>query len=206
MSFDLVQRLPSFIVQIERLFGISPFLALKVLISTLSHVIVLRKELWCIQSAYCTALFTQTSTPIRNYEQERIKYLAFTHCIIIRQSTLSYVGSVARWDKRLINQVSWCSKYCFFFNFLLNSLQKSFHLFSYNFLKVKVKSFECLKSIRNYEKKYTWNVNSLVDKSFVQATQHCRILGSRSNFCLKIIKFIIKIKKGFMGWTMWIGC
>ena len=180
MSFDLVQRLPSFIVQIERLFGISPFLALKVLISTLSHVIVLRKELWCIQSAYCTALFTQTSTPIRNYEQERIKYLAFTHCIKIRQSTLSYVGSVARWDKRLINQVSWCSKYCFFFNFLLNSLQKSFHLFSYNFLKVKVKSFECLKSIRNYEKNNAWSIRGLVDESFVPASpwaseSYCRL-------------------------------
>ena len=81
MSFDLVQRLPSFIVQIERLFGISPFLALKVLISTLSHVIVLRKELWCIQSAYCTALFTQTQTPIRNCSQEIIKYLVLTYWI-----------------------------------------------------------------------------------------------------------------------------
>ena len=71
----------SFIVQIERLFGISPFLALKVLISTLSHVIVLRKELWCIQSAYCTALFTQTQTPIRNCSQEIIKYLVLTYWI-----------------------------------------------------------------------------------------------------------------------------
>ena len=73
MSFDLVSK-ASFIVQIERLFGISPFLALKVLISTLSHVIVSRKELRCIQSAYCTALFTQT--PILNYRKERKKISA----------------------------------------------------------------------------------------------------------------------------------
>ena len=81
MSFDLVQRLPSFIVQIERLFGISPFFFFFLLISTLSHVIVLRKELWCIQSAYCTALFTQTQTPIRNCSQEIIKYLVLTYWI-----------------------------------------------------------------------------------------------------------------------------
>ena len=44
----------------------------------------------------------------------------------------------------------------FFHNFLQKSLQKSFQfifLFFYNFTKIKIKSFECPKSIRNYEKK-----------------------------------------------------
>ena len=44
----------------------------------------------------------------------------------------------------------------FFYNFLQKSLQKSFQfifLFFYNFSKIKVKSFDCPKYIKNYEKK-----------------------------------------------------
>ena len=37
---------------------------------------------------------------------------------------------------------------------------------------MKIKSFECLKSINNYEKKNTWNIRCLVVESFVEATQH----------------------------------
>ena len=44
----------------------------------------------------------------------------------------------------------------FFHNFLQNSLQKSFEfiyfLLFYKFTKIRIKSFECPKSIRNYEK------------------------------------------------------
>ena len=108
---------------------------------------------------------------------------------------------MGRWDKRLIDQESDVQSIIFSHNFLQNSLQKLLQfifLLFYDFTKIKIKSFECLKSIRNYEKNNDWNIRRLVDKSFVQATQHCRILGSMSNFCLKIIKFIIKIKKGFM--------
>jgi hypothetical protein len=54
--------------------------------------------------------------------------------------------------KRLMFQVLF-----FFHSFLQNSLQKFFRfifLFFYNYTEIKIKSFECPKSIRNYEKKY----------------------------------------------------
>ena len=53
--------------------------------------------------------------------------------------------------KRLICQVSF-----FFHKILQNSLQKPFQfifLFSYKITQMKIKSFECSKSIRNYETK-----------------------------------------------------
>ena len=40
-------------------------------------------------------------------------------------------------------------------------------VFFYKITKMKIKSFECPKSIRNYEKKNTWNVKPLVDEWFV---------------------------------------
>ena len=50
----------------------------------------------------------------------------------------------------------WCSKYYFFFIISCKILcKKSFQfifLFFYNFTKIKIKSFKCPKSIRNYEK------------------------------------------------------
>ena len=66
--------------------------------------------------------------------------------------------------KRLMFQVLF-----FFHNFLQNSLQKSFQVtfFSYKFTKIKINSFECPKSIRNYEKNIAWNIRRLVDESFV---------------------------------------
>ena len=41
----------------------------------------------------------------------------------------------------------------------------------YNLTKIEIKSFECPKSIRNYEKNNAWNIRRLVDKSFVPAAQ-----------------------------------
>ena len=63
---------------------------------------------------------------------------------------------MGRWDDCLIDQVSDVPSIIFFHNFLQNSLQKSFqfiYLFFHNFTKMKIKSFECPKSIRNYKKK-----------------------------------------------------
>ena len=65
---------------------------------------------------------------------------------------------MARWlggtndssPKRLIFQV------LFFPQFLAKLFEKSFQfifLFSYHLIKIKIMGFECLKSIRNYEKK-----------------------------------------------------
>ena len=44
---------------------------------------------------------------------------------------------------------------------------------------MKIKRFECPKSIRNYEKKNTWNVRRLVNESFVPSAQRTSILYCR---------------------------
>ena len=82
---------------------------------------------------------------------------------------------MGRWDKRLIDQESDVQSIIFSHNFLQNSLQKLLQfifLLFYDFTKIKIKSFECLKSIRNYEKNNNaWNIRRLVDESFVPMTQ-----------------------------------
>ena len=44
---------------------------------------------------------------------------------------------------------------------------------------MKIKNFECPKSIRNYEKKNTWNVKRLVDNLFVPLAHRTSVLYSR---------------------------
>ena len=69
-------------------------------------------------------------------------------------------------------------------------MQKSFQfifLFFYNFTKIKIKIFECPKSIRNYEKKNAWNIRRLVDESFVPSTQRASVLYWR----LSILVFLL---------------
>ena len=44
-------------------------------------------------------------------------------------------------------------------------------LFFFTFTKVKTKSFECLKSMRNYKKDNTWNIRHLVEELFGPSTQ-----------------------------------
>ena len=46
-----------------------------------------------------------------------------------------------------------------------------FIIFFRKFRKIKLKSFECPKSIRNYEKNNAWNIRRLDDESFVTANQ-----------------------------------
>ena len=55
----------------------------------------------------------------------------------------------------------WCSKYNFFRKIFQNSLQKVFQFFFCKITKMKIKSFEWPKSIRNCEKIYTWKVSCL---------------------------------------------
>ena len=69
-----------------------------------------------------------------------------------------------------------------FHKILQNSLQKPFQLifwFFYKITKMKIKSFECPKSIRNYEKKNTWNVRHLVNQSFVPSARRTSVLYCR---------------------------
>ena len=58
--------------------------------------------------------------------------------------------------------------------------------FSYKITSMKIKSFECTNSIRNYEKRKTWNVRRLVDESFVPpapqtSVLYCRLLDLQSS-------------------------
>ena len=96
-----------------------------------------------------------------------------------KSDNLQY-NTLGCWDERLIDQVSDVPSIIFFHNFLQNSLQKSFQfifLLFHNFTKNKVKSFECPKSIKNYEKKdNAWNIRRLVDSSFVPSTQRASVL------------------------------
>ena len=68
-----------------------------------------------------------------------------------KSDNLQY-NTLGRWDKQLINQASDVQSIIFFSKFLCKN---HFNLFSYfyNFTKIKIKSFECPKSIRSYEKK-----------------------------------------------------
>ena len=73
--------------------------------------------------------------------------------MIINASIFNIIRWVA-WTMGQMNRQSsvWCSKYYFFHYFLQNSLQKSFQfifLFFYKITKIKIKSFECPKSIKS---------------------------------------------------------
>ena len=102
----------------------------------------------------------------------------------LKSNNLQY-NMLVRWfagtndlsTKRLMFQVL-----SFFHNFLQNSLQKLFQfifLWIYEFTKIRIKSFECPKSIRNYKKNNAWNIRRLVDKSLVLANQRTSVLYCR---------------------------
>ena len=80
------------------------------------------------------------------------------------------VGTNDSSTKRLMFQV------LFFFIISCKILGKNCFNFFYNFTKIKIKSFECAKSIRNYEKNNAWNIRRLVDESFVPSTQRPSVL------------------------------
>ena len=68
----------------------------------------------------------------------------------IRQSTIYYAGLLGRWDKQIVDQASDVPRIIFFYDFLKNSLQKSFQFIFLFFYKItKIKSFECPKSIKS---------------------------------------------------------
>ena len=100
------------------------------------------------------------------------------------------IFNIIRWVAGLLGRSShwpsvWCSKYFFFIiscKILSKNPFKLFFQIFYNFTKIKIKSFECPKSIRNYEKNNAWSIRRLVDESFVPSTQ--RII-------LKIVGFFV---------------
>ena len=69
-----------------------------------------------------------------------------------------------------------------FHDFLQNSLQNSFQfifLFFYNITKMKIKSFQCPKSIKNIKKNNTWNITLLVDDLFVPSFKQPSVIYYR---------------------------
>ena len=81
------------------------------------------------------------------------------------------------------------SNKCLMFQVLFEKTLSIYFLISYKITKIK--SFECPKSIRNYEKKNTWNVRRFVDELFVPSAQQTSILCCRlsdSKFDLKYLK------------------
>ena len=68
-------------------------------------------------------------------------------------------------------------------------------LIFHNFTKIKMKSFECPMSIRNYENiNNPWNIRPMVNESFVPSTQ-----GASAHIILKIVVFkgITNIRRKF---------
>ena len=53
------------------------------------------------------------------------------------------IFNIIRWVAGSMGQTSDVSSIIFFHNFLQNSFKNPFNLFSYNFTKIKIKSFEC---------------------------------------------------------------
>ena len=55
----------------------------------------------------------------------------------------------------------------------------------FNLFLIKIKRFECFKSIRNYKRNNAWNIRGLVDQSFVPGNQWTSVLYCRlSDFFL----------------------
>ena len=86
---------------------------------------------------------------------------------------------------RLRGLGSCCSNCCVL---QLNDLKVSTTIIFFKFTKIKIKSFECPKSIRNYKKNNAWNIRRFVNESFVPANQQTSLLYCRlSDFKLQIV-------------------
>ena len=112
-----------------------------------------------------------------------MKLLSRSVCLGNRNTT---IYNIIRWfagTNWLVNQASDVPSIIFFFMISCKILCKNgfnvFFNFFYEFTKIKTKSFECPKSIRNYEKNKSWNIRCLFDESFVPVTQRTSVLYFR---------------------------
>ena len=99
---------------------------------------------------------------------------------VVKSDNLQY-DMLVRWDKWLVDKASDVPSIIFFFTISCkipckNGFNLFFYFFFYKFTKIKIKSFECPKSIRNYKKNNAWNIRCLVDESFVPSTQRASVL------------------------------
>ena len=100
----------------------------------------------------------------------------------IWQSSIYYTGLLGRWDERLIDQASDVPSIIFFFKISCKILCKNRFNF-HDFTKIKIKSFECPKSIRNYEKKIMLGTSDAW--STRRSSQRPSVLYWRMSVCLQ---------------------
>ena len=112
------------------------------------------------------------------------KFLTLSMEFDQKSDNLQY-NTLVRWFAGTNDSSTKCPMFqvLFFFIFFSYFLAEFFtkivsiyFFFFYKFTKIKIKSFECPKSIRNYKKNNAWNITRLVDESFVQANQQTSVL------------------------------
>ena len=112
----------------------------------------------------------------------------------------SSIYNIIHWFNGLMGQTTrqpsvWCSKYYFF-------LIKSCKIICKNpfYFFMKIKSFQCPKPIRNYEKN-TWNVRRL-DELFVPWAQRTSVLYCRlTNFWYRATSQQYRFQNWNLGWV-----
>ena len=130
----------------------------------------------------CTLFLTFSSLKYGNSETLKLRtYSLFPIYNIIRW----FAGFLVRQKNESSNKRPMFHVLFFFHNSLQNSLQKiiSIHIltfgnliFSDKFTNIRIQSFECPKSIRNYKKNNAWNIGRLVNNSYHPANQGTSIL------------------------------
>ena len=87
---------------------------------------------------------------------------------------LSIYNIMVRWFAGTNELLTKCPMFQVLFFFIISwkiLCKNYFNLFFYRSTKIKIMSFECPQFIRNYKKNNAWNIERLVDDSFVPANQ-----------------------------------
>ena len=111
------------------------------------HVFPSKREVFSLKDAilfWCCLPNVKSNFQLAKW---RKKNIPFSDRFKIRQSTIWYAGSLGRWDKRLVDQASDVP------SILCKTPFNLFYHFFYKITKMKIKSFECPKSIKNWGKK-----------------------------------------------------
>ena len=131
--------------------------------------------------------------PTRNAQEHQLQLTKKINCVpagkkvkvvenkirCLKSDNLQY-NTMVRWNKWLVDQASDVPSISFFIiscKFFAKILPIDFFIFFYKFTKIKVKSFECPKSIRNYKKKMlgtsdAWSTSHLCPQTSVL---YCRL-------------------------------
>ena len=126
----------------------------------------------CVKFGVVGLLFVYFNSKMVDHTME-ILHWNF-NSLVLKSDNLQY-NTLGRWDNCLIVPII-------------------FFIFFYNFRKIKIKSFECPKSLRNYEKKIlgtsdTWSMSPLSWRPSEPAyyIEDCRIL--------EVLSWVVKVHK-----------